>query len=58
MICFQMTFNAARIYGPLMFSHLFANWNVIYTEAIMGDEEVKKCGLIWCYQPVHILEKA
>ncbi len=25
----QINFNAARIYGPLQYSHLFANWKQV-----------------------------
>jgi len=30
-------FNAHRFYGPLMFSHLFSNWNLIYTQITDPD---------------------
>ena len=63
-------FNANRIYGPYMYSHLFANWDQIYTEAEMfknGPETHYKdvpckendamMHAFCCYEPVHVLEK-
>jgi hypothetical protein len=41
----------------LQYSHLFANWEVVYTEAQIDDEMWKACGDIYCYQPIHILKK-
>jgi hypothetical protein len=39
------------------YSHLFANWEVVYTEAVISEDKAKDCGAIYCYQPVHILRK-
>ena len=58
-------FNACRLYGPLMYSHLFANWKVVHTEAEMfrdGADTKKEDwpgGIkdVWGYQPVHVVEK-
>ena len=57
-------FNTHKLYGPIQFSHLFANWNVVYTEAKMFKDGIrtKERDLpctpgFMCYQPVHILEK-
>ena len=57
-------FNMHRLYGPIQYSHLFTNWNVVYTEAKMFKDGIrtKEKDLpctpgIFCYQPIHILEK-
>ena len=55
-------FNAARKYGPIMLSHLFANWNQVYTDdRYLLTEESKKEALPenkdFGYQPIYILEK-
>lgn len=42
--------------SPLQYPHLFANWNVVYTEAIIdGSRKVHDEGKY--YQPLHVLEK-
>jgi hypothetical protein len=50
----QIVFNAARIYGPLQYSHLFANWKQVYTET---DFRKYNPECEHCYQPIHILQK-
>ena len=57
-------FNAHRLYGPIQYSHLFANWNVVYTETKMfkdgirtKEEDLPCTPMQMCYQPVHILQK-
>ena len=35
-------FNEGRIYGPLMYSHMFANWEQIRTETTKEDLEFPK----------------
>lgn len=57
-------FNSHRLYGAIQFSHLFANWKVVYTEAelfkdgIRTKQEDAPCDpMSMCYQPVHVLEK-
>ena len=47
-------FNGCRIYGNLMYSHLFANWKQIFT---LSDKLMYSELCPWCYQPLHILEK-
>ena len=51
-------FNAARLYGPILYQHLFANWKQIYSE---GDPNILKkavnCRISHKYQPMHVLEK-
>ncbi len=47
-------FNAHRIYGPIMLSHLFANWKQVYTEMDPRDAS-PRCPS--CYQPLYIVEK-
>lgn len=41
----------------MQYSQLFANWEVVYTEAEISEEKQKECGAIYCYEPIHILEK-
>ena len=59
----HLLFNANRLYGPLQLSHVFANWNQIYTEAKFfskGADTPKSewpSRTIYGYQPPFILEK-
>ena len=62
-------FNGNRLYGPIMYSHLFANWNQIYSEYRDFDNgfdtdprKFCECGrtcenIMWCYQPMSVIEK-
>lgn len=56
-------FNACKMYGPFQYSHLFANWDQIYTEAEMLEKgfdtpvEERKCKEFYGYQPLHVVEK-
>ena len=50
----RIYFNAARTYGPIMLSHLFANFRLIYSEAKdFKDDRTAKSG----FQPLFVLEK-
>ena len=53
----QICFNAHRVYGPIMYPHIFANWKLIYTsvDPRMYELEVKCKGAI--YHPIQVLEK-
>eukprot|EP00095_Tigriopus_kingsejongensis_P005113 maker-scaffold161_size295871-snap-gene-1.34 protein:Tk05113 transcript:maker-scaffold161_size295871-snap-gene-1.34-mRNA-1 annotation:"hypothetical protein GUITHDRAFT_82324" len=50
----QVLFNAAKVYGPLQYSHLFANWKQIQSEV---DDSMYRDQCKYCYQPIHIIEK-
>jgi Caenorhabditis protein of unknown function, DUF268. len=57
----HIIFNVHQVYGPLMYSHLFANWQQVYTNTDMNlltSEEhrrnVRKGGYL---QTVHLLRK-
>jgi hypothetical protein len=50
----RIVFNSHKIYGPIMFSHLFANWKQIYTDTDLSKFS-EKCD--HCYQPLHVLER-
>ena len=65
-----VAFNANKVYGPLQLSHLFANWNQIYTEAKMYkdgmntmvedipcNEKMAHLHPMSCYEPLYVLEK-
>ena len=47
-------FNSHKIYGPLAYAHLFANWEQIYTDT---DFDKYQSGCYFCYQPLHILRR-
>lgn len=47
----QFQFNLHRMYGPQLFSQLFANWKQVYTEAITGRSFPNS------YQPLHVVQK-
>lgn len=64
----HLYFNTNRLYGKLMSSHLFANWNQIHsTYRDFGPEGLKQkasnfcenddSNLEYCFQPITILEK-
>ena len=64
----QVIFNSNRNYGRIMNSHLFANWNVIYSEFLEFKEgceiniedfceNSKNPNIVWCFQPMTIVEK-
>lgn len=57
----HITFNLHRVYGPLMYSHLFANWQQIYTDTNINlytseihQENTYKGAY---FQTVHVLRK-
>ncbi|TRY68928.1 hypothetical protein TCAL_15162, partial [Tigriopus californicus] len=57
----HIIFNVHRVYGPLMYSHLFANWQQVYTNTDMSlftseghRRNVRKGGYL---QTVHLLRK-
>ena len=61
-----VVFNTNRNYGQIMNSHLFANWDVIYSEFLQFEKDNFKvehfCGdkgdqPYWCFQPMTIVEK-
>ncbi|TRY73027.1 hypothetical protein TCAL_01895 [Tigriopus californicus] len=47
-----LVFNLHRIYGPVMYSHLFANFEQVFTKANIANYHRQHC-----YQPIHILRK-
>lgn len=47
-------FNSFKLYGPLMYSHLFANFEQIFSLANISNFG-HRCP--FCYQPLHILRK-
>ncbi|CAB4064331.1 unnamed protein product [Lepeophtheirus salmonis] len=51
----EIIFNAAKIYGPLQYSHLFANWKPIYSNS--NPDRFYKSSCKWCYQPLFVVEK-
>ena len=60
-----VVFNLNRNYGRIMNSHLFANWNVIYSDfmeindnSMVGDFcESKGFSLLNCFKPLTVIEK-
>ena len=50
----KIVFNSHRIYGPLMLSHLFANWKLEHTNMNLS-KVVNDCP--HCYQPLFVLTK-
>ena len=57
-------FNAHRNYGPIMSSHLFANWDIIYSQyleinekSIVKDICEENADLFSCFQPLTVIEK-
>ena len=49
-----VSYNSHKIYGPVLYSHLFANWKQVYTETDMNQYD-ETCN--YCYQPLHVIEK-
>lgn len=56
-------FNGCKLYGPLQLSHLFANFEQIYTEADMTinakdmPPEKRTIDPVFAYQPIFIIQK-
>ena len=57
-------FNASRNYGPIMSSHLFANWDIIFSQyleinqkSIVKDICEENANLFFCFQPLTVIEK-
>ena len=47
--------NAHRMYGPVMYSHLFANWDQVWSDVKDLSQLQTDC-YSWA-QPIHVLEK-
>lgn len=47
--------NAHRMYGPVMYSHLFANWDQVWSEIKKVSEMSTDC--FASQQPIHVLQK-
>jgi hypothetical protein len=52
----QLFYNANRVYGPLQYSHLMANWKQVYS-GVDSQERFQHCQYCASYQPLHVLEK-
>ena len=52
----MITFNAHRVYGPVLLSHLFSNWEQVYTKAKFRHENKNHNGHIMP-QGIFIVEK-
>ena len=57
-------FNGHRLYGPFLYQHLFANWELKYSEidewfrqSYTGFDVKCRSPRTYGYQPVHILKK-
>ena len=48
-------FNSHKIYGPLAYAQLFANWEQVYTETDLKNYDEKGC--YFCYQPLHVIQR-
>ena len=51
----KIVFNSHKVYGPIMLSHIFANWKLDYTDFDLNSYD-NNCD--WCYQPLFVLRKA
>ena len=47
-----LVFNSNRVYGPVQFAHLFANFDHVFSDY---DEEMFDPECEHCYQPMHYL---
>jgi hypothetical protein len=47
-------FNSHKLYGPIAYAQIFANWNQLYTENDFSEFN-KTCD--HCYQPLHVIER-
>ena len=50
----KIVFNSHKLYGPIMLSHIFANWKLEHTNLDLA-KVVKNCD--YCYQPLFVLRK-
>jgi len=59
----KVIFNTNKNYGPIMYAHLFANWDIVHSEfqEIKDESDFKtfceQDHIDWCYQPITIIEK-
>ena len=51
----KIVFNSHKIYGPIMQSHLFANWKLEYTNSNLS---LYNDNCDYCYQPIFVLSKS
>lgn len=51
----EVIFNVGRVYGKILYSHLFANWEQIYTN--IPKHKFESCEFCMSYQPLHLLRK-
>jgi hypothetical protein len=51
----MMGFNSHKSYGPLGYAHLFANWEVDFTDTDFSKNDGEKC--LCCYQSLHALRR-
>lgn len=50
----KIIFNSHKLYGPIMYPHLFANWKQVYTDL---DYSLYSDRCNFCYQPLVLLER-
>ena len=50
----RVVFNSHKIYGPVMLSHVFANWKLLHTNADWNKFS-EECD--WCYEPLFLLSR-
>ncbi|TRY80487.1 hypothetical protein TCAL_15510, partial [Tigriopus californicus] len=57
----HITFNLHRVYGPLMYSHLFANWQQVYTDTdinlYVSEKHRKRTYGGGFFHTIHVLRK-
>ena len=53
----KIYFNGCRMYGPIQFAHLFANWNQIHSNIDYEEAEEVAVHCYYCYQPLVLAEK-
>ena len=53
----RIYFNGCRMYGPIQFPHLFANWKQIHSNIDYEEAEEIAIKCYYCYQPLVLAEK-
>ena len=51
----EIIYNVGRVYGKLLYSHLFANWEQVHAE--ISESKFRECKFCMSYQPLHVLRK-
>ena len=50
----RVVFNSHKVYGPVLLSHVFANWKLLHTN-VDWSKFSEECD--WCYEALFLLSR-